>query len=199
MQIIVTDKDFYKSASNLTRQNLQSQIFEAIHVLACNLGVEDKLINPIAGKRSKSIKNHPVSKLWKGLNLTLYGYILIHIQEWKFNRKYYCDTSERNYNILFKGLKDCGYFSDKPHMVEDKSFITDDFIQMHRSNLIRKEIERENKLKKDALTISCMYLNGNFNRDIYEKKCNDLTKKLSFHYRDLWPDCPVDIPMRYDF
>jgi hypothetical protein len=85
MQTWITDKDFYKSASNLSRQHLQAQIYEGIHILASLLDVNDKLVNP-----KRNVKNHSASKLWIGYEVKLLNYIMIHIREWKINRNYKC-------------------------------------------------------------------------------------------------------------
>jgi hypothetical protein len=95
VQTRITDKDFYKSASNLSRQHLQAQIYEGIHILASLLDVNDKLVNP-----KRNVKNHPASKLWMGYELNLLNYIMIHIREWKINRKYKCPVNEKNYYII---------------------------------------------------------------------------------------------------
>jgi hypothetical protein len=184
MQIKVTDKDFYFSARNLTRQDLQAQIYEAIHVLACNLSIEDKLANPIVDKRAKSIKNHPVSKLWKGYEFDLLTYIYYHITEW-YNRGYKSEINEKNYWILQDkiGLHP---LLEQLHL----RWITDEFIQIHRSNLIRKEIERNVKTIKKYPEYE-----GITNIVEFDK----MKSRMQTHYRNLWPDCPADIPMRYDW
>jgi hypothetical protein len=194
MQIKVTDKDFYKSASNLTRQDLNAQIYEAIHVLACNLNVQDNLVNPILGQREKSIKNHPVSKLWGGYERELEAYVYAHIVEWG-NRGYKSDINIKNYHIITKSLDRGIYYI--PDYIPD--WITDEFIQMHRSNLIRKEIEREEKYVSIYYKLEFKY-SINPDHKLYDKlvKQENIIKH-NYHYRNLWPDCPNDIPMRYNF
>jgi hypothetical protein len=53
MQTFIPDYNFYRSACNLDTKRLGSQIYEAIHILASLLYVNDKLVNP-----KRNVKNH---------------------------------------------------------------------------------------------------------------------------------------------
>jgi len=211
--LFITDFNIVKSAENLDRQRLFSCIYENIHGLASMLGcVDDLKLSDAAKKKAYNLKNKVQFKLWVDYEQFLLYYIVVYYSIWhkKYSKKEKFEETVNYYNILkiVEKMENLGIISGKRahrdgFFISDirkyVSWITHDLLNTHKSNLIRKEIERENKLKKDALTISCMYLNGNFNKDIYNKKCNNLTKKLSFHYRDIWPWCNPDIKMHFNW
>lgn len=182
MQTWITDKDFYKSASNLNRQHLQAQIYKAIHILASLLDVNDKLVKP-----KKNVKNHPASKLWVGHEKKLLEYIWVHlVWEWMHERGFNSEKNFRNYKFLLGILKEC----DK----NVPSWVTDELIQTHRSVLIQKEIEKETKYL-DKYHYECNLKYQSLDKiDVILKKI-----KTTHKYRNLWPDTPTNLKIRYDW
>lgn len=184
MQTFITDKDFYKSASNLTRQHLQAQIYEGIHILASLLDVNDKLVNP-----KRSVKNHPASKLWVGYETELLYYIYCHISEWIDKRG--CESKINSLNfILLRKYININWENQNP------SWITDELIQTHRSVLIQKEIEKENNIE---YKIKMLWHDEDFTYSQIQTEAHILNQKISYHYRKLWPDTPTNLKMRYDW
>lgn len=182
MQTWITDKDFYKSAYNLDTKRLGSQTYEGIHILASLLDVNDKLVNP-----KRNVKNHPVSKLWVGYEYELLCYIRKHLDNWH-DRNYDSIINETNYKIICMIVVK----RFKTHF-EVPSWITDELIQVHRSVLIQKEIEKENKLLDKYSKNKYVDLNK------FCKETNKIKNDSNYHYRNLWPNCPRDKVMRYDF
>lgn len=156
MQTWITDFNFTKSALNLDKKRFYAQIYEAIHILASLLDVNDKLVNP-----KRSVKNHPAAKLWKTDEDVLLHYIKCHSHIWKINLKmplgYYRKTiTGRNIKILNKIIKNKQFnFKD-----EYPKWITEKLITTHRSVLIQKKPD---------------------------------------YYKHLWPNCPENLKMRYDW
>lgn len=143
MQTWITDYNFLDSAENLDFKRLHSQIYEGIHVLASLLGISDKLVNP-----KRSVKNHPVAKLWAGFEIDLWKYIMWHKTVWiKRNYKYENTINQKNYffitDLLQNKIKRYD-FSDQP------IWITDELIRVHRSVLIQKKPEHYRKLWQDV-------------------------------------------------
>jgi hypothetical protein len=184
MQTKITDKDFYKSASNLTRQHLGAQIYEGIHILASLLDCNDKLVNP-----KRNVKNHPASRLWIGYEYELLFYIERHLDEWCVERGYKSNINDQNFFMLC----DQKYERNFKYGIKNLDWITDELIQTHRSVLIQKEIEKEIDLKKDLDL--CEY--ANISLDIIIK----IKEKINncYHYRNLWPNTPTNLKMRYDW
>jgi hypothetical protein len=183
MQTKITDKAFYKSASNLTRQDLQAQVYEAIHLLGSLLNCVDNLIlSDKCKNKIKNYKNYPQAKLWIGYVKELLFYIDNHLLEW-FSRGYKTEINGKNLNILISIL-----FGNRETYncfrlgCVTPSWITDELIQTHRSVLIQKEIERE---KKDI--------------DKIKPQSIDWFNKNYRHYRNLWPNCPIDLKMHYNW
>lgn len=143
MQTWITAYNFLASAKNLDTKRLHSQIYEAIHILASLLDVSNKLVNP-----KRSVKNHPVAKLWAGFEIDLWKYIMCHKIEWvKRNYKYENTINQKNYlfitNLLQDKIKRYD-FSDQP------IWITDELILIHRFVLIQKKPEHYRKLWPDV-------------------------------------------------
>lgn len=107
MQTKITDKDFYKSASNLTRQDLQAQIYEAIHLLGSLLNCVDSLIlSDKCKKKIKNYKNYPQGRLWVGYEKELLLYINQHLLS-LFYKGYNSEISYKNYLILSSIIGNC--------------------------------------------------------------------------------------------
>lgn len=205
MQIKILDKDFYKSASYLRcPQELNAQIYEAIHGLASMLDCVDDLdLSDRCKNQIKKYKDYPQCKLWVGYEKELIEYIRCHLLAWNF--KYEMGISYENYMILFKkvffdSLEFHAYLKD----FKIPDWITDEVIQMHRSVLIQKEIEREKKLKDEIEYLEDAGMYDEPDIEIKKMFTNEIKNNLrklkdSEHYRNLWPDCPRDLKMRYDF
>jgi hypothetical protein len=145
MQTWITDKDFYKSASNLDTRRLQANIYESIQILASLIDCSDKLVNP-----KRNVKNYPQAKLWKGYERELYIYIGKHILVWEQNKyKYdYSTITYRNYEfIIFNKLVELNIM---PFLIKIPKWITDELIQVHRSVLIQKKPDYYKKLWPDV-------------------------------------------------
>jgi hypothetical protein len=204
MQTVFTDKDELKSIYNLRRQELFSNIYENIHGLGALLNIVDDLILSDKAKiQAKKLLKKPQCKLWKDYEMFLFKYIhrcygIWYVEFSDRKKAFYSDTiNYKNLKIIYAYLLNNNYEYIKP------SFIIDDFIQMHRSNLIRKEIEREKEISKKIYD-KILWLHDGTKKSIidigkYEKEQSKLANKISYHYRNLWPDCPADIPMTYDW
>ena len=123
MQTFITDFNIRISAQNLDRIRLGNQRNEAIIILKNVLGIQN------------GWKHHPAVKMWIGYEkFLLYVYITAHIIEWSI-RGYKNIKCVKEYNNLSKLLVD-RHITDK-HMCTPP-WITTDFIESHRSNLIKK-------------------------------------------------------------
>ena len=199
MQIKVLDRNFYKSASYLRcPQELNAQIYEAIHGLASLLECVDDLdLSDKCKNKIKKYKDYPQCKLWKGYEKELFCYIAIHLDVWIYDCKYNSNISLTNFKLLRKLF--CYELYLTPDICQkylsNIQWITDEFIQMHRSVLIQKEIERENKLLQELNQYKWEY------RDKSDKFRYKVEKQIenNFYYRKLWPDCPTDLKMKYDW
>jgi hypothetical protein len=65
------------------------------------------------------------------------------------------------------------------------SWITHDLLNTHKSNLIRKEIEKHNK-----------YLEKYF---VYTNGSDEEYNEKFYYYRSLWPWCNPDIKMHFNW
>lgn len=131
MQTWITDSNFLKSAKNLDKKRLHSQIYEGIHILASLLNCNNKLINP-----KRSVKNHPAAKLWSGYENELFNYIDIHMAV--IDPCYIIKNNINTLNLLL--LVDIGKFHINEQFVIP-NWITPELIRVHRSVLIQKKPE----------------------------------------------------------
>jgi len=138
MQTFITDFDYNKSAKNLDRQRLGSQIYEGIHILSSLIGVNDQLVNP-----KRSVINHPVAKFWAGYEFDLLAYIASHMLEW-YDRGYKSDINSRNYEMIYSVI----YDDTSILKTESNPKITPDLIKLHKAVLIQKKPEYYNKIFK---------------------------------------------------
>jgi hypothetical protein len=119
MQTFITDINIIQSAKNLDNKRLGKQRVEAIQI-ANNL-----LIKP------NRWKNHPAVKMWDGYIEFLIYYLTIHICEW--------------HNRGFKNNKCLIHLQNLSSKIKNKvvkpNWLTEEFIESHRSNLIRKKPE----------------------------------------------------------
>lgn len=135
MQTWITDKNFESSARNLDYKRLGAQIYEAIHILASNLEVNEKLYNP-----KRSVKNHPVSKLWCNHNGCLLYYISCHLNEYIIDRRYNSIINLENFIFLSSLI-------EMNHVIPE--WVTDELIDTHRSVLISKKEDHYLRLWPD--------------------------------------------------
>lgn len=197
MQIKILDRDFYKSASYLRcPQELNAQIYEATHGLASMLGCVDDLdLSDKCKKQIKKYKDYPQCKLWQGYERELLCYIAVHLDYWINGKKYNPGIiNYYNYKILYNYFRWPFTLTIEiaQSMLEAVGWITDEVIQMHRSVLIQKEIEREKEIDNKIKDVWMFD-----NRNKYYKLLKQREK--NYHYRNLWPDCPKDLKMRYDW
>lgn len=192
MQTPITDKIFFKSAHNLDNKRLHAAIYENIHGLASILDcVDDLQISEKAKIQVKKYKNKPQCKMWIGYEKDLLYYIYTCLCEWGIERNFKLKINLENYNILAKKMFVRNFYNYKC-----PSWITDELIQTHRSVLIQKEIKQEYKLNYD---IDCLEYDEDITQCQKIELQNKLYKKISRHYRNLWPDCSMDLKMRYDW
>lgn len=139
MQTFVTDINPIKSAENLDNKRLGKQRVEALQIADCLLVKESRW------------KNHPAVKMWKGHESFLVNiYIICIMSEWE----------KRGFNNL-----KCNQWWQELHSITKDWVIiiprwwNKDFVESHRSNLIRKD------------------------KDFYKKKFIDTVEGLEY----IWP------------
>jgi hypothetical protein len=125
MQTFITDHDMAISASNLDDKRLGKQRVEALQIFECLVVKETRW------------KNHPVVKMWKGyegylLNVYLYNIL----SEWEIGRGFNNEKCKAKF-ILYQNLITRRIRTEYTIPL----WITDKFIETHRSNLIRKNPE----------------------------------------------------------
>lgn len=213
MQTNITDFNIKKSIYNLDRQRLFSNIYENIHGLACLLECVDNLILSDKAKiQAKKLKNKPQCKLWEGYEKYLISHIIEAYDRWyeefadKEKTKYYGTVNYKNIEILLEKLNTWIF----PDFYPD--WVTSEVIQIHRSHLIQKEIEKEDDFDCDTYgdkfckKEKCRQCDGtDYNGEPNGYGCNardnfiECKYKELHHYRTLWPKCPRDLKMRYDW
>lgn len=206
MQTNITDFNIKKSIYNLDRQRLFSNIYENIHGLACLLECVDNLILSNEAKiQAKKLKNKPQCKLWKSYEKHLSSHIVEAYDRWyeefadKERTEYNETINYKNMKILFEKLNTWVF----PDFYPD--WVTDEVIQIHKSHLIQKEMNNEEKVYFQIINLINKQYELNLNIEKECKKSNLINKKidylfkLKFHYRTLCPECPRDLKMRYDW
>lgn len=122
MQTFITDHDMKQNAQNLDYRRLGKQRIEAITIARILLGLSS----------NNSWANHPAVKMWEGYESFLVrDYLYEIMKEWKA-RGYKNTKCEEHYGQLLPLVPNYNY---KPY------WITNDFIEAHKSNLIRKNPE----------------------------------------------------------
>lgn len=120
MQTFITNFNLTQSAQNLDNKRLGKQRVEAIQIARCLLVKENRW------------DSHPAVKMWRGHESILLLYIYVHIYEWHFVRGFKSEKCIDYYNELTSIHSSNGkYYSSPP-------WLTKEFIEAHRSNLIRK-------------------------------------------------------------
>ena len=125
MQTFIVYEDPIKSAAALDPKRRFSQIYEGIHILASNLGLSDKLMNP-----KRSVINHPIAKLWYGHDGALYAYIVVHYAVWSIHDRRSTDPTINEINLRFLSTY-CKGSTDIPIRVKE-------LILEHRQQLLAK-------------------------------------------------------------
>ena len=126
MQTFICDIVLNISASNLDVKRLGKQRIEAIQIAMCLLEKESKW------------KNHPAVKMWKGFEVFLVKeYLKSILDEWN-KRGFKNEKCKEHYFRLLEKVKNKKII--KPY------WINSEFIEAHRSNLIRKKPEFYKKL-----------------------------------------------------
>lgn len=197
MQTNITDYNIKKSIYNLDEKRLFSNIYENIHGLGCLLNcVDDLILSDKAKIQAKKLKNKSQCKLWVGFEVHLLSHIVEAYDRWyeefadKEKTEYNETINYKNIKILLENSKlNVWNFSEYY-----PDWVTEKVIQVHRSHLIQKEIEKENKINNEMFK-KCY---GNPENIMVIKKYQEKLKN-NYHYRNLWPDCPRDLKMKYDW
>jgi hypothetical protein len=118
MQTFITDYNPNISAASLDNKRLGKQRVEALQIADCLLNKESRWAN------------HPAVKMWRGYEPFLVKvYILTIINEWE-ERGFKNTKCAERWQQLYKIVKD--------KRIKCPEWVDDDFIEAHRSNLIRK-------------------------------------------------------------
>ena len=124
MQTFITDFNMAQNAKNLDNKRLGKQRIEALQILDCLLA-----------KKSRW-KSHPAVKMWKGYEeYLLYSYLTWVIDQW-LRRGFKNNKCQDWYLKLQKICKYPGVEN-----IKKPKWLTKEFIESHRSNLIRKNSE----------------------------------------------------------
>lgn len=137
MQTFITDFDMIQNAKNLDNKRLGKQRRESIYI------AEVLLKN-----NKKGYKNHPIIKLWKGYEgYLLFVYTFAIMEIWK--KKGFNNTkTQQDYNSLVKLIPNkfkyllsliFPFIFIRSLIWGKPRWLTKDFIEAHRSNLIRKK------------------------------------------------------------
>lgn len=124
MQTFITDFDMAQNAKNLDNKRLGKQRVEALTIATCLL------------EKENGWKNHPAVKMWKGNeNYLILEYLPAIFKEWK-SRGFKNEKCENWYDkLLFFINNQIFILTLRP------TWMIQDFIEAHRSNLIRKNPE----------------------------------------------------------
>jgi hypothetical protein len=126
MQTFITDFDMIQNAKNLDNKRLGKQRVESIYIAEVLL------------KNNKNgYKNHPIVKLWKGYeSYLIIIYLRSILNEWESRgfKNVLCNEHYKNLVLEINPI------------IVTPPWITKEFIEAHRSNLIRKNPEYYKKL-----------------------------------------------------
>ena len=126
MNTFITDFDMAQNARNLDDKRLGKQRVEALQIAECLLI-----------KKSRW-KNHPAVRMWRGYERYLIDpYLLFILNEWEHRRFKNWRCYEKYLHFKYIILDGMTF----PHYVKRPPWITEEFIESHRSNLIRKKPE----------------------------------------------------------
>lgn len=120
MQTFITDFDLITSAFNLDMRRLGKQRVEAIQIARVLLGLSD------------GWKNHPAVKMWKGYEgFLVRNYLTTHLMAW--NQFGYSNEKCYRHQEQLVQLLPVSSSEKMPN------WVTKEFIESHRSNLIKKD------------------------------------------------------------
>lgn len=123
MQTFLPEPSFYTSAQVLDNKRLGKQRVEGYQILRTLTG------------KSTGWANHPAVKMWRGYELSVYGYVKEVCLAWR--SRGFKDT------ILDKLHNEFPEFSwtrfEVDYEARPPRWCTNEFIESHRSNLIRKD------------------------------------------------------------
>jgi len=147
MQTQITDYNPRKSASNLDRERLGSNIYESIHILSSLVCLNDQLITPKADR-----SNHPAAQLWKNYIPELVSYIYYQWEEW-CSRKTKSGKPYAAYGVNYKNFEMiCSSINVWPGDADSMPpWISQDVIDVHRSVLIRKNPDHYRPLWPESI------------------------------------------------
>ena len=124
MQTFITDFNMAQNAKNLDNKRLGKQRVEGLQIASCLLEKETRW------------KNHPTVKMWKGYEeFLLYFYLNWIFDQW-LRRGYKNEKCTETYERLCNICKYPGFENIKTPL-----WLSIQFIESHRSNLIRKNPE----------------------------------------------------------
>lgn len=128
MQTFITDFNMAQNARNLDNKRLGKQRVEAIQILNCLLIEESRW------------KTHPAVKMWKGHEeYLLRQYLLFIMLEWE-TRGFKNTKCVIRREELYKYFESKKELSNLNNILKPK-WLTENFIESHRSNLLRKDYE----------------------------------------------------------
>lgn len=180
MQVFVLDhKDISKTFDILDIRRLCKQRCEGWQVFCAALGISNK-----------RWQNHPCTKLWKDyLPYLVFVYLRLCMKKWKLLG---CDNTKSNVNfwkMVFHLIIRFKWIPRKP------KFIDKDFVLRHRSNLIRKEIEKQQKIRDEYNKKEKLSDDIEYSLDLQKKTLKKLLE--NFYYRKLWPNISGNLKCRW--
>jgi len=145
MQTFITHKNMAISAKNLDNKRLGKQRVEALQIFECLMVKESK------SYKNKSMRNHKAVKMWKGYEkFLLEVYITEILFEWQIIRGF------KNIKCLSKYKKYMKY-TEKQSLVKPL-WITNEFIESHRSSLIEKNPQHYKTLFPNTIEkVKCIW------------------------------------------
>ena len=148
MQTFISDTNLIKNFLNLDNKRLGKQRRESVFILEA-----------ILKQNKEGYKNHPAVKMWKGYEgYLLFVYLFVNMKIWK-NKNFNNVKTQEDYEELSKLLLNkfkCFLSKLLPFIFIRKliwkkpPWITKEFIEAHRSKLIRKKPEHYRSLFPDT-------------------------------------------------
>lgn len=137
MQIFMPYADPFKTAKCLDNRRLGKQRIEALQIIQVNIKKQVWAI-------PRSIKNHPVTKMWKGYESYLFFYVECMMLEWELERDFNNDACGKVFDNLALSL-DFRKAYRMDHGLPKK--INVDFIKSHRALLYKKDPDYYSEFK----------------------------------------------------
>lgn len=131
MQTFLPYKNFRKCAEVLDNRRLNKQIVECQQILSCITG-----IYPYSTPENRGWINHPAVGMWRCFPYQLYRYMKFCHKEWikRGNKRH------KSYQYVKENIAPVLEKCEKPPFLDDE-----DFLESHRSNLLRKNPEHYEK------------------------------------------------------